>query len=100
MPKFRNKLPVEIEAVLWTGDNIIEVMAFMRPQEPIYVNNLSHMKFTNADDLIGIDTLEGLMVANKGDWIIRGVKGELSRCKPDIFAATYEPVAAGPVADV
>jgi hypothetical protein len=39
-----------------------------------------------------IKTLEGEMRANHGDWIIRGVKGELYPCKPDIFAATYEPV--------
>lgn len=39
-----------------------------------------------------IPTLEGLMTAGKGDWIIKGVKGELYPCKPDIFAATYEPV--------
>ena len=38
-----------------------------------------------------IDTLEGLLTATPGDWIIRGVKGELYPCKPDIFAATYEP---------
>lgn len=85
------KLPVEIDAIRWTGDNIIEVMAFMSPQEPIYVNNLSHMNFTNADDIVGIQTLEGIVVASKGDWILRGVKGELYPCKPDIFAATYEP---------
>jgi len=41
-----------------------------------------------------IITLEGIMRANEGDWIIRGVKGELYPCKPDIFAATYEDVAA------
>lgn len=40
-----------------------------------------------------ISTLEGTMVASSGDWIIRGVKNELYPCKPDIFAATYEPVA-------
>ena len=39
-----------------------------------------------------IRTLEGNMTASKGDYIIRGVKGELYPCKPDIFAATYEPV--------
>lgn len=39
-----------------------------------------------------IKTLEGHMRADVGDWIIRGVKGELYPCKPDIFAATYEPV--------
>ena len=40
---------------------------------------------------IDIPTLEGTMHANPGDWIIRGVKGELYPCKPDIFEATYEP---------
>jgi hypothetical protein len=39
-----------------------------------------------------IKTLEGTMIANPGDWIIRGVKGELYPCKPDIFAVTYESV--------
>jgi hypothetical protein len=39
-----------------------------------------------------ISTLEGTMVASPGDWIIRGVKGELYPCKPDIFEATYESV--------
>jgi hypothetical protein len=39
-----------------------------------------------------IETLEGTMKADNGDWIIRGVKGELYPCKPDIFEATYEPV--------
>jgi hypothetical protein len=38
-----------------------------------------------------IGTLEGEMHASVGDWIIKGVKGELYPCKPDIFAATYEP---------
>jgi len=39
-----------------------------------------------------ISTLEGTMVASYGDWIIRGVKGELYPCKPDIFEVTYERV--------
>lgn len=37
-----------------------------------------------------IETLEGLMKANIGDWIIKDVKGELYPCKPDIFEETYE----------
>ena len=37
-----------------------------------------------------IKTLEGVMVAEIGDWIIRGVNGELYPCKPDIFEKTYE----------
>jgi hypothetical protein len=39
-----------------------------------------------------IETLEGVMKANVGDWIIKGVKGELYPCKPDVFEMTYEPV--------
>ena len=39
-----------------------------------------------------IDTLEGTMRADIGDWIIRGAQGEFYPCKPDIFDATYEPV--------
>ena len=37
-----------------------------------------------------IVTLKGVMTAQPGDWIIKGVKGELYPCKPDIFASTYE----------
>jgi hypothetical protein len=38
-----------------------------------------------------ISTLEGTLVASNGDWIIRGVKGELYPCRDDIFKMTYEP---------
>jgi hypothetical protein len=41
-----------------------------------------------------IDTLEGEMTAQPGDWIICGVQNELCPCKPDIFEATYEGVSA------
>jgi hypothetical protein len=40
--------------------------------------------------IMTIRTLEGNMTGSKGDWIIRGVKGEFYPCKPDIFEATYE----------
>ena len=39
-----------------------------------------------------IQTLEGIMHANIGDWIITGIKGEQYPCKPDVFEQTYEPV--------
>ena len=51
-------------------------------------------KFTRDLPMVEIETLEGTMTGVQGDWIIRGVKGELYPCKPDIFAATYEPVSA------
>lgn len=41
---------------------------------------------------IDIPTMEGVMRANLGDWVIKGVKGEFYPCKPDIFEATYEKV--------
>ena len=46
-----------------------------------------------------IDTLEGGHIVCPGDWIITGVKGEVYPCKPDIFAATYEPADA-PIIDL
>lgn len=44
------------------------------------------------DEEIYIETFEGTMKANKGDWIIRGVKGEVYPCKPDVFDMTYKKV--------
>lgn len=41
-------------------------------------------------EAIFIPTLEGVMRADPGDYIITGVKGEQYPCKPDIFHATYE----------
>ena len=43
-------------------------------------------------DTMVIGTLEGNMVVSPNDWIIEGIHGEIYPCKPDIFAATYEPV--------
>jgi hypothetical protein len=42
-------------------------------------------------DKLSIETLEGTMMADVGDYVICGVQGELYPCKPDIFEATYEP---------
>jgi len=85
MATFRKK-PVEIQAVQWNGENIREIHDFMAPYKPVYVGG-----FSNSDDILGIDT-GGLMIAQLGDWIIRGVAGEFYPVKPDIFAATYEAV--------
>jgi hypothetical protein len=43
------------------------------------------------DGTLSIGTLEGQHLVLWGDWIIRGVAGEIYPCKPEIFAATYEP---------
>lgn len=48
------------------------------------------------EEPMDIETLEGVMHANAGDYIITGVEGERYPCKPDIFAKTYEPADADP----
>lgn len=52
------------------------------------------------DTEIDIETLEGTMHANVGDWIITGVNGEKYPCKPDIFKKTYEPAEEGIMQDL
>jgi hypothetical protein len=80
MPKYRKK-PVVIEAVKWTGRNGAEVNQFLSyPAADWRVDG---------DDIL-IDTLEGTMAARPGDYILRGVQGEVYPCKPDIFEATYD----------
>ena len=83
MPKFRKK-PVEIEAVQYVsgGQNVVESWLIGYDKRELFG--------VEGDDIL-IHTLEGVMRANPGDWIIRGVKGEFYPCKPDIFAATYDP---------
>jgi hypothetical protein len=89
MPKFRKK-PVVVDAVqyVFDGEEVLPDMA----QDAI-VDFMEQNIMVEGDDII-IPTLEGEMRASPGDWIIKGVKGEFYPCKPDIFAATYEPAEA------
>lgn len=79
MPHYRKK-PVEIEAFQYTGVLTSELEAFLGDKTWEF-NPLEGLR---------IATLEGVMIASPFDWIIRGVKGELYPCKPDIFKSTYE----------
>lgn len=88
--RFR-KRPVEVVAVQWTGDNTAELW------DAFSAANIYGPTEKNPDWLI-MTTLEGDMRANIGDWIIKGVQGEIYPCKPDIFEATYERVSDGTVA--
>lgn len=80
------KKPVEIQAVRFEKP-------YKRVQDfcPTIRLIKSGMRGTKVGFAI-IETLEGQMTANLGDWIIRGVQGEFYPCKPDIFEQTYEPV--------
>jgi len=99
--KFRKK-PVVIEAVqlLWSKWNeMCEHAGVGKLSEGkpcgCYVDAAGQVSDKPMDHPrlgIQIPTLEGTMIGVEGDWIIRGVKGELYPCKPDIFDMTYEPL--------
>lgn len=84
--KFRKK-PVEIEAVNW---------ATPEPAPQWYCDAMDDGRIVVVQKEPGtprhllVQTTEGTMRGEEGDWIIRGVEGELYPCKPSVFAATYE----------
>ncbi|WP_333860820.1 hypothetical protein [Clostridium sp.] len=85
MAKYRKK-PVTIEAIqfLDTPEQLDKLSNFMGEIEVSYENP--------DKPVIMIATLEGVMAASVGDYIIKGVDGEFYPCKPDIFKKTYEKV--------
>ena len=88
--RFRKK-PVVIDA--WPAAALIEASRNRwsdLPEPIVSAYEAGNIVFTEAT--VSIYTLEGTMIANHSDYVIRGVSGELYPCKPDIFAATYEPV--------
>jgi len=88
--KYRKK-PIVIEAFKWTGGPD-------QTDDPVWAVEAikaGSIRFENSGTpnvVMLIDTLEGTMRGNQGDYIIQGVKGEIYPCKPDIFEATYEAV--------
>jgi len=82
--KFRKK-PVVIEAFCLGIDPMPDWFCDARTASHIRTygeyNHLTHCE---------IETLEGVMTGNRGDYIIQGVKGEIYPCRPDIFDMTYE----------
>ena len=98
------KKPVTIQAVQWNGSNIKEMAKFMQTEEDgnwvqdLNLDSMPHdivLQGTHwifDDSVLLIKTLEGLMMSSKGDFIIRGIKGEYYACKPDIFYLTYDEV--------
>lgn len=87
-PRKYRKKPVVIEAVQWDGDprTFAEILPWLADTK---VNqNLPEV----TEGRIVIPTLEGNMLCEPGDWIIKGIKGELYPCQDEIFKATYEVV--------
>lgn len=84
MPQYRKK-PVVIEAQRVTVNNLEQIATWCR-------GSVKGIALPLHDQVIDIQTLEGEMRADVGDWIIKGVKGEFYPCKPDIFELTYDKV--------
>lgn len=86
MIKQYRKRPVTVRAVKWTGDNFDEIREFVKGQPlTLYKNDFGFIRLL-------IETLEGDMYVEVGDYIIQGVHGEYYPCKPDIFSETYEVI--------
>lgn len=81
--KYRNK-PVVIEAFQLGKDEFPEWAWERRNVDMTII-------FGDKPELL-INTLEGIMTAHVGDYVIKGIKGELYPCRADIFEETYEPV--------
>ncbi len=90
------KMPVVVQAVRWTGDNLAEVLEFTgkHPKWDTWFKSFEeYEEFVKNDrNVFKIKTLEGTHEANEGDWIMRGVNGEHYPCKSDIFDKTYRLV--------
>lgn len=87
--KFRKK-PVVIEAIQW--DELRDTFNKLTFMGMKYSSHKGHRDRPEEVRDLRIKTLEGSINASKGDWIIKGVKGEFYPCKPDIFEATYDAV--------
>jgi hypothetical protein len=83
--KYR-KIPVVIEANQFDGSE--QSVLWFKQQYPHFIKDDTFLD----GEVLKIHTLEGVMLAKKGDWIIEGVNKELYPCKPDIFKKTYEKV--------
>lgn len=82
--KLYRKKPVVVEAVRFDGSLpcALDIIGWSNGEVGI----------GNGTNQLAIETKEGVMTAELGDWIIKGVADEFYPCKPDIFKATYEEV--------
>lgn len=91
--KYKKK-PVVIEAYQYNGGEVVDAPQWIKQafdDDIMFFECRNLSEQTPRYDLL-IRTLEGIHLANKGDYIIKGIKGELYPCKPYIFEETYELV--------
>lgn len=86
--KYR-KRPVVVDAFRLGHDNMPDWFCDARTANTVTTHNTDG-RWRGGPDYCLINTLEGQMRGENGDWIIKGVAGEIYPCKPDIFEASYE----------
>lgn len=91
MSKYRKK-PIVVEAFQLNSRGLVAEDWFWDAVSRNEITTYYFGKFHPEDAYCDIKTLEGTMRAYTGDYIIRGVNGEIYPCKPDIFEKTYEKV--------
>lgn len=92
MARYRTK-PCEIEALEWNGHNLEEIKEFVGDSLIYDIIDTAWQVGKGIPHVnMKIKTLEGDMIASKGDFIIKGLRGELYPCKPDVFHKKYELV--------
>lgn len=82
-PQNYRKKPVIVQAIQYTGNNLDAIAAFAG-------ESMAKRKDYHSEP--AIYTLEGAMAIGRGDYIIRGTRGEIYPCKPDVFSDVYELV--------
>lgn len=85
--KYRKK-PIEIEAAQLSYGNAEQIAEWCGGR----VDTRIKTDFKTKTKAVAITTLEGVMWADEGDYVIKGIKGEFYPCKPDIFEASYDAV--------
>ncbi len=85
MIKSYRKKPVVVQAIQWTGQNYDEICDFTK----------GGVYGSEQPASLDVHTLEGTSVTSLGDYIVKGTRGELRTCKPDIFYMNYEEEGTG-----
>lgn len=80
MARYRRK-PIEIDAILWTGTNLIDALQFVTTGD-----------VGKSDDRFTLKTREGDSTAKPGDYIVRSAAGVFTICPAHVFEQTYEAV--------
>jgi hypothetical protein len=91
MPKYRKK-PIEVEAFRFYVDPMPDWFTDKVTRNEVVLHLCDFDQYSMEESYCYINTLEGRMIGQGGDYIIKGIQDEIYPCKSDIFEATYEKI--------